>query len=443
MPVMPTLQRRRWRRTCAPFGATVALLLLAGCFGSGQQGGVASMSGARADRPAAAEAGQGQSPRIAGLQARRSILPPGGPFWQVTDAILRTDSGAGAAELRMARLRAAAKDKNWLPKIGPAISLSALNGLAAGLLVQQAMFDHGRRKAERAYAAADVEVAAVALAAEINQRAFEGLTAYITAERARAQGAVSSRGLARLQQFQQVMTTRVEGGISDGSEAQIIAQKVAELASTAAADRQAEAVAMADLAALTGGQVAGLRGIDTLPVAVATARPLSALQTEAEGERSVAEAEVARADLLPGLTAGVDIDGGGISPAIDLGAAGLMGAGTKAQVQALDATRDAMTRRTAEADEAARRRITALQGQIALLRDREAQGAAVLAQTEKNLDLAGEQYKAGRKSLVDLAQQHESFAMLQHEQVAISYQVALIEIEIARDRGLLVDGARM
>lgn len=443
MPVKPTPPVNRRRGPAAPLGVMTALFLLAGCFGSGQRADVASMGSARTDRPAAAEGAQGQSARIADLQARRSILPPGGPFWQVADAVLRTDSGAGSAELRMARLRAAARDKNWLPRIGPAVSLSALNGLAAGLLVQQAMFDHGRRKAERAYAAADVEVAAVALAAEVNQRVFEGLTAYVTAERARAQGAVSARAQARLAEFQRIMTLRVEGGLSDGSEAQIVAQKVAELSSTAAADRQAEAVALADLAALTGGQATALRGLDTLPVAQTTARPLSAVRTEAEGERTVAEAQVARADLLPGLTAGVDIDGGGISPAIDLGAAGLMGAGTKAQVQALEGTRDAMTRRTAEADEAAQRRITALQGQIALLRDREAQGAAVLAQTEKNLGLANEQYKAGRKSLVDLVQQYAVFAQMEHDQAALPYEVALLEIEIARDRGLLVDGARM
>jgi hypothetical protein len=32
---------------------------------------------------------------------------------------------------------------------------------------------------------------------------------------------------------------------------------------------------------------------------------------------------------------------------------------------------------------------------------------------------------------------------LERDQVALQYEIALLEIEIARDRGLLVDGARM
>lgn len=443
MPVKPKAPRHGARGIAAPALTLAALIALAGCAGGTGDGGVASRSAQNAAVPAAAGAAQGQSPRIAALQARRSILPPGGAFAQVADAVLRTDSGAGAAELRMARLRAEAKDKNWLPKIGPAVSLSALNGLAAGLLVQQALFDHGRRKAERAYAAADVEVTAVALAVDVNQRVYEGLSAYVTAERARAQAAVSARALQRMQDFQRIMTLRVEGGLSDGSEAQVVNQKMAELTSTQAADRQAESVAMADLAAMAGPAVAPLRGIDDLPVTAATARPLTAVKAEAEGDRSVAEAQVDRADLLPGLSAGADIDGGGIAPAVNLGSGGLLGLGTRAQVEALDATRDAMARRTAAADETAGRRITALQGQIAVLRDREAQGAAVLAQTEKTVTIAAEQYKDGMRTLVDLVQLYDNFAQLQHDQAAIPYQVALIEIEIARDRGLLVDGERM
>jgi len=285
-------------------------------------------------------------------------------------------------------------------------------------------------------------VAAVALATDINARVHDGLVAHVTAERARAQAAVSARALARIEDFARIMDERVAGGLSDRSEAQVIAQKRAEFAAMLASDRQAEAVAAADLAALSGGAASSVRGIDRLAVGTATARPLSVEKAEAEGARAVAEAQMERADLLPGLSAGVNVGTDGIDPGIRLGG-GLLGMGTKAEVAALEATGDAMARRSAEAAETAERRIVALQGQIGVLQGREAQGAAVLAETESNLALFAEQYKVGRRSLLELAGQYDSFARLERDQAAIRHEIALIELEIARDRGLLVDGARM
>lgn len=425
-----------------PHAALATLLVLAACGGGG---GVASKLHLRPDQPAAATAAQPgtSSPAISALQARRSVLPPDGPYAFVAEAVLRADSGAGAAELRMARLRANAKDKNWLPRIGPSVSLSALNGLAAGFLVEQALLDHGRRKAERAYAATDVEVAAVSLATDINQRVYEGLVAHVSAERARAQAAVAAKAVERLSGFADIMAQRVEGGLSDRSEEQIITLKMTEMQATLDADRQAETAAMADLAAMASGPATTVRGIDSLPIAGVTAEPLAVVKARSEAARAVAEAQVARADLLPGLSAGFDAGTGGIDPTVKLGGAGLLGLGTRDEVAALEATGEVMARRTADADETARRRLVSLEGQIATLRAREAQGAAVLASTEGNLALFAEQYKVGRRTLLELVGQYDSFARLEREQTALRYEVALIELEIARDRGLLVDGARM
>ena len=69
--------------------------------------------------------------------------------------------------------------------------------------------------------------------------------------------------------------------------------------------------------------------------------------------------------------------------------------------------------------------------------------AAVLRQTEGNLSLFTEQYKAGRRSLLELVGQYDAYARLERDQVSISYDVALLELQIARDRGVLVDGANL
>ena len=401
-----------------PVRAMAALILLSGCVGGGD---VASRSSLRADATAAtAEApAKAGSAIITELQARKSILPPGGVYAKVAASVLEADAGTSAAELRIARLKSEARAKNWLPKLGPSVSLTALNGLAAGMLLEQALFDHGRRKAEREYAAADVEVAAVTLSTDINQRVYEGLVHYVTAEKARAQAAVASRAVERIGGFANVMRQRVDG------------------------DRDAETSAMAELTAMAASPLTDLRGLDALPVAAAKDEPLSVTKARGIGARDIAESRAARAGLMPGLSANTNIGTGGINPGLSLDGAGLLGWGTKEELAALDATQDVVNRRTNEAAESADRRIVALERQIDSLQNRQTQGAEVLRQTEGNLELFVEQYKLGRRSLLELVGQYDSYARLERDQTALRYEIALLELEIARDRGVLVDGARM
>ncbi|TXH98873.1 MAG: TolC family protein [Pseudorhodobacter sp.] len=422
----------------------LAALVLGACVGgSGDGNGIASrMNLTPADTTAGANT-EGGSALIADLQARRSVLPLGGSYAKVADAVLEADAGAAAAELRIARLRSEARAKNWLPKLGPAVTLTSLNGLAAGILLEQALFDHGKRKAERAYAAADVEVAAVSLSTDINQRVFEGLTHYVKAEQARAQGAVSARASDRMAGFADIMRQRVEGGLSDRSEMQVIAQSLAEMEATRSADREAEVSAMAELNAMTATSTEGIHGIDRLAVVGNTTEPLSMVKARGVGTRDIAESRIARAGLMPSLSATTDFNSDGIDPGLRLGGGGLLGWGTKEELAALDATTDVVARRTAEAGEAAERRIVALERQIAQMQTQQAKGAAVLAQTQGNLELFVEQYKLGRRTLLELVNQYDSYARLERDQVSLGYGIALLELEIARDRGLLVDGARM
>lgn len=428
----------------SPARALAVLVLLSGCMG----GEVASRMDSRANTPAAAStksagATQGVSPLIADLQARRSVLPPGGAYARVADAVLAADAGTAAAELRIARLKSDARAKNWLPKLGPTVSLTSLNGLAAGLLLEQALFDNGRRKAEREYAAADVEVAAVSLSADINQRVYEGLRHHVNAERARAQGGVAARAADRLAGFADIMRQRVEGGLSDRSEERVIEQHLTEMRATLASDREAETSAAAELAAMVQGSVGEVRGLDPLAVAGNSAVPLSVVKAQGEGRRSVAESRMARAGLMPGLTATTDLTSDGLNPGVKMTGSGLLGWGTKEELAALDATQDVVDRRSAEAAETANRRIVALERQIAMLQTRQSQGAEVLRQTEGNLELFVEQYKLGRRTLLELVGQYDSFARLERDQTALRYEIALLELEIARDRGVLVDGTRM
>ena len=106
-------------------------------------------------------------------------------------------------------------------------------------------------------------------------------------------------------------------------------------------------------------------------------------------------------------------------------------------------TPDLVARQTEEARRSALRTRTEAEGRIATLRTRQAQGAEVLRQTLANLDLYAEQYRLGRRSLTDLTAQTAAAARLERDLAALAYDIARLELEIARDAGLLLDGARL
>jgi outer membrane protein, adhesin transport system len=430
-----------------------ALGLLSACVGGEGGLNVTKMGfgkGKAPDEPAASQqatsgltqSGDVRSDLIADLQARRSILPSSGPYTQVAAAVTEAGAGVAAAELRIARLRAEARSKNWLPSIGPSVNLTSLGALAASILVEQALFDNGRRKAERAHAAADVEVAAVTLSIEANKRVYEGLKHYINAQRAREQSAVTDLGVTRLAEFERIMALRVDGGLSDRSEQNVLLQKLAEMRAMQAADRQAEVAAMSELSAMTSRSLAEISGLQSLPADQPTPQAITILKARAEGARSIAEAQMAKAGMLPSLGASVGLGKRGIDGGLSAGG-GSFGFGSAAEREALNATGDLVGRRTAQAAEDANRRIIALQREMDQVISRQSQGADVLRQTQGNLSLFTEQYKLGRRTLLELVQQYESFSRAQRDQVALTYIAADLRLQIALERGVLVDGAKL
>jgi len=116
--------------------------------------------------------GKESSQLINTLLKREAVLSASSPYGKVAGAVLAANSRAAEAELRSAKLRAEAASKNWLPTIGPSLTLSSLGEVVAGMVIDQVLFDNGKKKAERSFAKADVEVAAVALAEDTNDRVY-------------------------------------------------------------------------------------------------------------------------------------------------------------------------------------------------------------------------------------------------------------------------------
>jgi adhesin transport system outer membrane protein len=445
------------KRSAATAGVFALAGLLAGCMTTDGPG-VSMFGGAKPSDPVAigsspaeialaahdkADRGEQRSAIIDDLIARRAILPTSGPYAQVASAVLTANKGPAAAELRVARLKAEAKSKNWLPSIGPSLSLTSLGALAASMLVEQVLFDNGKRKAERAHAAADVEIAAVGLSDEMNTRVYEGLAYYINAERANAQAGVATKGLTQLQEYGRIMGLRVSGGLSDRSEERVIQAKIAEMQSALMADRDAATTALAELNAMVQVPITGLSGLGNLSAPTGNMDPLSVLKSSAEGRRTVAEAKMARAGLLPGLTASGNLGSGGLTGGLSIDTDNGIGFGMGASLAALKASEQVAAQRTDSARDDATRKIVALDREIATLKARETQGASVLEQTAGSLKMFTEQYKFGRRSLMELVDMFETFTRMEREQASLKYDIAILGLQTARVRGVLVDGVRM
>ena len=378
---------------------------------------------------------------IDGLLARRSVLSSSSPYAPVAKTMLSTSSGLAQAELRASKMRAVARSKNWLPTIGPTISLTALGDLAAGLIVNQVLYDNGKRKAERAFAAADVEVSAVALSQDVNDRLHAGLTLYITAAEAREKAGMAERGFGRMQEFNRVVSVRVSGGLSSLSDQRVVRAKLADMDQEASTHREAERAALSEFGAMTGGQTAApLTKAFAISVPPVSLTPLEVLRAEAEATRSIAEAKAARAGLLPSLGAG-GVLGQKNSAKVEFGGAANLGVGTGAEVEALKAQERAAASRVVLAKENAARKTSRLRNELTALVRQERDTADLVQQTRTNFRLFQEQFEGGQKTVMDVVAVYEQMVRSELKHIDLKYEIALTQLEMARVAGALADGA--
>src|SRR6056297_2739493 len=428
----------------------IAALTLSGCMspdagGDGTTGetsrfmGGLSGLGAPGDADEAARAEAAASPVISALQARRSVIPPGSPYAKIVDPVLAANSRPAEAELRSARLRARAASKNWLPKIGPNISLTSLSDVIAQLVVEQVLFDNGRKKAERAFAKADVEVAAVTLVEDTNDRIRTALSLYLTAMKARERRVLEERTLKDMEHFEWVMSERV----SDGSDLNVLRQKLAEIRATLAAQSEAEATALAELNAMSTRPLDDITGLSDLSRASGDIRPIEVLRAEAEKSRDIASAQVERGGLLPGLTAGGTLGDNGSGIGLNVSSDQLLGLGTGDSLNAIKATQEAAAARVGQAEEDAQRRTARLQNRLSALTRQVDEATALASRAKANLDLFQSQFKAGQRQVMDVVGVYETFAARQAATLDLKYERLETQLQIAEHLGVLAEGNRL
>lgn len=398
--------------------------------------GDAGQSGAALD----GELSNGErSETIDTLLNRRSVLAPGA-FAQVSNAVLAANSRAAEADLRAAILRSEARELNWLPSLGPQVSLTSLGTVVTSMVVDQVLFDNGGKRAEREYARADVEVAAVALAQDTNQRVYQGLSLYLDAEAARARAGVSQGAMARMERLEYVMSERVNAGIDDRSDLQFVQQKLGQMRSDLASDQEAAQTAMAELSAMSAEPLAGITGISPVAAPAATAIPLSVMKAEAEATRAVAEARAARAGFLPGLSVGGSVGSGGTDIGLTAAAPNGFGFGRGRDLAAIEAQEEAAAARVGQQREDSAREIAGLQSQLASLQRQAGEAEGLSQQARANYELYEEQLRAGQRSVPEVVGVFQTAVNAERARVDLAYEAARIELRLAALYGTLVDG---
>lgn len=430
---------------------TALAVSLAGCMGDGLANLIGKDEAVAHAAPtgafAQAQADRGEEHRSATIDtliSRRSVLPAGSSYDAVADAVLAASSRTAEAELIRARMRARAADKNWLPRLGPNVSLTSMGSLVTSLLIDQVLFDNGRRAAERDFARADVEAAAVSFAIDQNDRVHTALGLYLKAQEAGEKVPSAARALADMRELDRVMAARVAGGVSDNSEQNVIRAKLHELMAAVEANQAAAATAMAELRAMAAAPVDTISGLTALelPAHAAGPQPLSTLLAGVEHDRDVATTRIDRAGLLPGMAAGLQLGNGG-GGAVRLTSDQGLGFGLLDNMAASDAALEVADRSVAQAEEDAHRRLAVLHAEREAAERRAARAAQLAGESRTNADLFKRQFKAGTRSVIEVAGLVETMVRLEEDRISARYALARAEIDIAREMGLLADGDKI
>lgn len=420
------------------------VLLVTGCMATGgakmPSGGI--FGSKSADEQGTVSTGE-RSGVISQLSDRRSLLPAGGTYDQIAKAVLSSNLAPAEAELRAAKLRAEAQSKNWLPTIGPSLSLTSLGDFVASLVIEQVLFDNGRKKAEREFSVADVEVAAVLLSQDTNERVYDALDLYLSAEEGRDIATQANIALKDMEKFRWIMERRVAGGVSDLSDLSILNHKISEIKSDRRLGEEKAATAMAELEAMGAENSKALSGLSAVSVDPEITRDLSVLKAHAEKDRDIARAKIERASNLPGLKATAT----GISGSSDIDAAlqttGIFDLGTGARLKAVDATKEAASRKVDLAHESADRRLSTLEKTYVAAKRATGEAENLTRQAKQNLDVFQSQYEAGQRQIMDVVGVYETYARQKRSQIGHKYDAARAQLKMARDMGLLADGAEI
>ncbi|WP_065328761.1 TolC family protein [Tritonibacter mobilis] len=384
-----------------------------------------------------------QSEVITALMQRQSLLENGSTYDTVATAALSASARASEAALISAKLRAEAKSKNWLPSLRPSVSLNDLGEMVASMLLEQVLFDNGRRKAERAFAAADVEVAAVTLSADMNDRVKSALSLYVSGLRGDEKAAYAHRAIRTMRDFERVVVGRVNGGVSDRSDLNVVQSKISGMQSSMATANDAARTARAELEAMTGQSFSASPQRLNMSLPPDGRNYLSVLKAQSEATRTIEQAKMERAGLLPQVSATGQVDSEGSGAGVLLNLAEPLGFGTPAALRAVEASKEAALRRIGEAEEEARREYSREMQRLASYRRQEREALALSKASRETYNLFKAQFEAGQRPVMDVIPIYEELVKREQAYIDAKYEVVMIQLALAASLGLLADGDKI
>ncbi len=384
-----------------------------------------------------------QSEVITALMQRQSLLENGSTYDTVATAALSASARASEAALISAKLRAEAKSKNWLPSLRPSVSLNDLGEMVASMLLEQVLFDNGRRKAERAFAAADVEVAAVTLSADMNDRVKSALSLYVSGLRGDEKAAYAHRAIRTMRDFERVVVGRVNGGVSDRSDLNVVQSKISGMQSSMATANDAARTARAELEAMTGQSFSASPQRLNMSLPPDGRNYLSVLKAQSEATRTIEQAKMERAGLLPQVSATSQVGSEGSGAGVLLNLAEPLGFGTPAALRAVEASKEAALRRIGEAEEEARREYSREMQRLASYRRQEREALALSKASRETYNLFKAQFEAGQRPVMDVIPIYEELVKREQAYIDAKYEVVMIQLALAASLGLLADGDKI
>ncbi|MDF9304768.1 TolC family protein [Tritonibacter mobilis] len=384
-----------------------------------------------------------QSEVITALMQRQSLLQGGTAYDTVASAALSASARASEAALISAKLRAEAKSTNWLPSLRPTVSLNDLGEMVASMLLEQVLFDNGRRKAERAFAAADVEVAAVTLSADMNDRVKTALSLYVSGLRGDEKAAYAHRAIRTMRDFERVVVGRVNGGVSDRSDLNVVQSKISGMQSSMATANDAARTARAELQAMTGQSFPASPQRLSLDLPPDGSNYLSVLKAKSEATRAIEQAKMERAGLLPQVSASGQVGSEGNGAGVLLNLAEPLGLGTPAALRAVEASKQAALRRIGEAEEDARREYSREMQRLASYRRQEREALALSRASRETYNLFKAQFEAGQRPVMDVIPIYEELVKREQAYIDAKYEVVMIQLALAASLGLLADGDKI
>ena len=290
-------------------------------------------------------------------------------------------------------------------------------------------------------ARAEVEVAAVSLVSDGNERDYEALDLYLTALEGGESQRLNREALLDMRRFRWIMNERVKGGVSDMSDLTILAQKIAEIESSMKDAQDKRDTALAELSAMTDRDLSDLNGIGALDMSAGNIETLGVVAAKVQSKRDQAAADMERAGNLPSIVA--TASGGSNDVVGGIRTEGLFDFGRKDRNQALDAEEEVLARRVKEAEEASQRKIRSYEAKLTAAQRAYQEAVRLSKQAKSNLDLFQSQYEAGQRQVMDVVGVYETFARQQHTMNTQRFLAAKYEVLIAREYGVLVAGKQL